>query len=642
MKPPLQGRCLHALLAVAACGSSLVAAQGATPAPGAPPPTTSPAAGPTSGTPPPAINPLVVKRLEPPGGPLEGSTTVVVHGHGFRNFGSLMRCRFGSLDVAAKLHVDQDEVADQFNHTKISCVAPKSPTPLEQSVTVEVSLNGQEFSASGVTFRYFRHPALTGISPTRGSAFIPQTLTLTRSTAPDSGGWRPTGEAAEHRCKFVAVVQPTGRRQVPFSQVVNASVLDDTEVQCVSPTVHFVAPVKVEVTLNGQQYGTDGPVFVYEDNWHAPPVTGVAPSGRQQMASCRVGSVAYFFGGEDGNFESRGAGYVDDLWALHLDAMSDFYPSQSSYDLGWQKLSLSSGGDPPSPRSQATLAAWGTTLLLFGGASSMYGDMHNATYEYSTQRKAWQQVAVSGGPVSPRSAHSAVVCSLAAGCATSDGRPRMYVFGGWGMAPCSGVRQCLAHNDDLVALDLNAMVWQPVLVNEEQPRPPARKGHTATLVNGTRMLVFGGSAWVADPDADNSYGFSTQHVNDLWAVDLSGADGFTWRAVHSVGARPPPREGHGATLLANRYLVIHGGYDHTHGWLNDTHVLDTQPTPMVWTRPTLTGRRPSSRSGHALLGLEHDELLVVGGMSLHGFESDVHILQLGTGNERHFPGISHE
>ena len=63
---------------------------------------------------------------------------------------------------------------------------------------------------------------------------------------------------------------------------------------------------------------------------------------------------------------------------------------------------------------------------------------------------------------------------------------------------------------------------------------------------------------------------------------------------------------------------------------------------MVWTRPTLTGMRPSSRSGHALLGLEHDELLVVGGMSLHGFESDVHILQLGTGNERHFPGISHE
>ena len=111
MKPPLQGRCLHALLAVAACGSSLVAAQGATPAPGAPPPTTSPAAGPTSGTPPPAINPLVVKRLEPPGGPLEGSTTVVVHGHGFRNFGSLMRCRFGSLDVAAKLLSGQKKEA---------------------------------------------------------------------------------------------------------------------------------------------------------------------------------------------------------------------------------------------------------------------------------------------------------------------------------------------------------------------------------------------------------------------------------------------------------------------------------------------------------------------------------------------------
>ena len=48
------------------------------------------------------------------------------------------------------------------------------------------------------------------------------------------------------------------------------------------------------------------------------------------------------------------------------------------------------------------------------------------------------------------------------------------------------------------------------------------------------MLVFGGSAWVADPDADNSYGYTTKHVNDLWSLDLSGADDYTWEPVYAV------------------------------------------------------------------------------------------------------------
>ena len=95
------------------------------------------------------------------------------------------------------------------------------------------------------------------------------------------------------------------------------------------------------------------------------------------------------------------------------------------------------------------------------------------------------------------------------------------------MSPCEAVRQCLTHNDDLVALDLNSMFWKPVEVTKGQPRPPARKGHTATLVNGSLMLVFGGSAWVPDPDLDDEgfihpSGFTTLHVNDVWGIDLSG------------------------------------------------------------------------------------------------------------------------
>jgi hypothetical protein len=125
----------------------------------------------------------------------------------------------------------------------------------------------------------------------------------------------------------------------------------------------------------------------------------VPPSGRHGHAAALVGSVAYYYGGEDGAFAeaavraraldratSRRAlatsarcslprcspnfapgphprtcstpaqaivmlmrvlrssprlcggqeGFVNDLWALHLDAMTDFYPSDAARDLAWQ------------------------------------------------------------------------------------------------------------------------------------------------------------------------------------------------------------------------------------------------------------------------------------------------------------------
>ena len=145
-----------------------------------------------------------------------------------------------------------------------------------------------------------------------------------------------------------------------------------------------------------------------------------------------------------------------------------------------------------------------------------------------------------------------------------------------------------------------------------------------------------------DPDADNSYGYTTQHVNDLWSIDLSGADEFTWQPVYAVGDRPSPREGHSAALVAERFLVVHGGFSLRGDYYNDTYVLDTQKEPMVWTRPTLTGNRPTSRFGHSLLSLIDDEVLSFGGMSLFGWSNEVHILQLARGNEATYPGVHHD
>ena len=323
---------------------------------------------------------------------------------------------------------------------------------------------------------------------------------------------------------------------------------------------------------------------------------------------------------------------------LHMNTMKAVYPSDSAHDLTWQQLSRITGGVAPSPRSHHSLTAWGSSLLLFGGLASSLGDSYNTTYQFSTTLHVWQQVSVAGGPILPRSAHTAVACAGADGCVTADGRPRLFIFGGWGLEDCGQIRPCFRHKNDLHALDLNNLTWTALPVNSEQPLPYARKGHSATLMNGTQMLVFGGSAWVPDPVADNSFGATTKHVNDLWRIDLAGSDGYTWHAVHTVGDAPLPREGHAAELVNGRYLVIHGGYAHAAdgGGFNDgVHVLDTQLDPMVWSQPVLSGNIPTARQGHvsAVVGAE---VFVFGGASAFGSQNDLAVLQLGVGNENNY------
>ena len=112
---------------------------------------------------------LRISRIEPPAGPVAGGTKLVVHGRGYRDFGSLMRCNIGGTKVAASLTAPPGEWLNPLNWTMIACEVPDSGGELNKDVTVEVSLTGDAFSADGVQFSYYRHPVIEAVSPLAGS-----------------------------------------------------------------------------------------------------------------------------------------------------------------------------------------------------------------------------------------------------------------------------------------------------------------------------------------------------------------------------------------------------------------------------------------------------------------------------------------
>ncbi|CAM9450589.1 unnamed protein product [Sphacelaria rigidula] len=80
------------------------------------------------------------------------------------------------------------------------------------------------------------------------------------------------------------------------------------------------------------------------------------------------------------------------------------------------------------------------------------------------------------------------------------------------------------------------------LMAQEGEQPPARGGHSATVVGDT-LYIFGGNI--------------TQSVfNDMWAVDLH--PGSSWRQIPNTPDFPLPRIGHSAVAMGNR-ILIYGG-----------------------------------------------------------------------------------
>lgn len=138
-----------------------------------------------------------------------------------------------------------------------------------------------------------------------------------------------------------------------------------------------------------------------------------------------------------------------------------------------------------------------------------------------------------------------------------------------------------------------------------------RAGHTATLLPGRKLLVFGGQ---------NKSG----PLGDLALLDMTN---MTWYRPKPSGNPPSKRSGHTANYKDGQ-VFIYGGWDGIRQ-RDDLHVLSVSGDPMTewrWETVRVAGSRIGGRVGHTATFVG-PRLFIFGGWANGKFFNDLHVLQ---------------
>ncbi|KAK3035551.1 hypothetical protein RJ639_034756 [Escallonia herrerae] len=306
------------------------------------------------------------------------------------------------------------------------------------------------------------------------------------------------------------------------------------------------------------------------------------------------GCLVLFGGG------SEGGRHLDDTWIAHIG-------NNFKRILKWQMIN----SGMPSGRFGHSCVVIGDSLVLFGGINDN-GIRQNDTWvgqvaldEMFVLTLSWRLLKLEPVAPPPRGAH--------AGC--SIGKRRMLIYGGIGL---SGVRLGDAWVLEL-SENLSSGTWLEIVTH---PSPPARSGHTLTFLGENQTVLFGGrglgyevlnDVWLFDTSeghlrwAQLQYdlqnvpeGLSLPRVghsatlilggrlliyggedsyrhrkNDFWLLDISsrpsiklqratqkrrGSLANMWKRLKSEGYKPDCRSFHRACVDdSGRYLYVFGG-----------------------------------------------------------------------------------
>jgi hypothetical protein len=188
----------------------------------------------------------VLSSVEPSSDFLGGGTPVSLSGRGFLNTTDLS-CRFG--DTLVRAHFESS--------TKLTCVSPTASAAGQ--VSVEVSNNGVDFSASTVLYTYYSNFVLAALEPNMAWRSGGMEVLI-------SGENFPT-DALSVQCVFGGVGHSSP-----------AVVVSSSEVRCPAPALpaHLDTEfARVTLLVDGRLAGTSDATFLFLD---VPTVTGLVPA----------------------------------------------------------------------------------------------------------------------------------------------------------------------------------------------------------------------------------------------------------------------------------------------------------------------------------------------------------------------------
>ncbi|KAL5699581.1 hypothetical protein ACHQM5_030462 [Ranunculus cassubicifolius] len=315
----------------------------------------------------------------------------------------------------------------------------------------------------------------------------------------------------------------------------------------------------------------------------------ILPNPRASHSLSFVSDCLVLFGGG-----CQGGRHLDDTWVAYIG-------NEFKRILRWQKVNSGT----PSGRFGHSCAVFDETLVLFGGIND-HGIRQNDTWlgqvlrnEMLGIRLTWKLLDAGFVAPPPRGAH--------AGCCLDD--KRMVIHGGIGL---DGLRL-----NDTWLLDisdgLGSATWHPIVTRLS---PSARSGHTLTCIGGSRMVLFGGrgtgydvlnDVWLLDVKTDDTkwvqliynmpniprsvplprvghsatlilggkvliYGGEDSHrrrKNDFWVLDVNAISDIVdprllskkmWKRLKAKGHHPDRRSFHRACAdHSGCYVYVFGG-----------------------------------------------------------------------------------
>jgi hypothetical protein len=260
--------------------------------------------------------------------------------------------------------------------------------------------------------------------------------------------------------------------------------------------------------------------------WTLVPTAGLWPSPRMAHSAILdpANNRIITFGGYDGSPGSE----TDEVWSLDFGGPG--IPT-------WSIPTINGGPATPFPSQGHTAIFYPTVpipkMIVFGGSGF---DFSLATPILINFGEVWELTLPAPGgvsdwtnlsPVTPppstlaRAGHSAVY---------DPSSSQMIVFGGNG-----DVQPASIPLGDVLSFNLASPSWS---LNLAGGGPAARYGHSAVL-NGTRMLVFGG--------------YTTAACNDLWQLDM-GTN--AWNPLTLGSSAPSARMGHGAFFNSSGSAMV--------------------------------------------------------------------------------------